>query len=142
MKHASERKVTVAEAIRELNSQLMEISKQLETDAHLRFSTRAVEVELTILFKVASEGGGLGRAGQWFLDTSNNAEQHSETKHKVKLVLSPNDLSGQSAALLSGVWGQSNVSAVGTRTADAVWSDPRGPQAIVRAGDYPKPPGT
>jgi hypothetical protein len=142
VKHASERKVTVAEAIRQLHSQLVEVSKQLETDAHLRFSTRAVEVELTILFKVASEGGEPGRAGQWFLDTSDNAEEHSETKHKVKLVLSPNDLSGQSDAFLSGLLGRSNVSAVGTRIADAVWPDSRGsPQAIVRNEDW-KPPGT
>lgn len=89
VKKALTTKVTIAEAVGELRSQLAEVSRQLAADEHHRFVTKNVEVELAITFKAASEGA----AGRWLLDTFDERQMAGGTKHKLKLMLELTDRS-------------------------------------------------
>ena len=78
--------VTVAEAIKQLRTQLAEAQRE-GAGKDLRFLTKSVEVELTMVFKTEVEGGVSVKA--WFLDVSGKGKSADETAHKVKLVLEP-----------------------------------------------------
>jgi Trypsin-co-occurring domain 2 len=78
--------VTVAAAIKELRAQL-EDAQQEGANKGLRFVAKSVELELGIVFRNETEGGGGVKA--WFVDVSGKAKAGNETAHKVKLVLEP-----------------------------------------------------
>lgn len=85
--------VTIAEAIKQLRTQLEDAQQQLaETQPQssgkgLHFLTKSVEVELAVVLKAETEGSvGLKT---WFVDTSVKAKDADERTHKVKLVLEP-----------------------------------------------------
>jgi hypothetical protein len=83
--------VTVAAAIKQLRAQLEE-AQQEGAGRDLRFVAASVELELGIVFRSETEGGGGVKA--WFLDISGKAKAGDETTHKVKLVLQPVDRDG------------------------------------------------
>jgi hypothetical protein len=85
--------VTVADAIKQLRTQLEEAQRE-GANKDLRFLANSVEVELAIVFKSESEGGGDVKA--WFLDVSGKARAANETTHRVKLVLEPVGRDGKS----------------------------------------------
>jgi len=85
--------VTVADAIKQLRAQIEDAQRE-GIGKDLRFLAKSVEVELTIVFKRETEGGGGVRA--WFLDISGKAKAADETTHKVKLVLELVDQDGKS----------------------------------------------
>lgn len=78
--------VTIAEAIKQLRTQLID-AQLAGKDAALQFWAKSVEVELSVVYKTAVEGGGGVKA--WFLDLSARASRGEESGHKVKLVLEP-----------------------------------------------------
>jgi hypothetical protein len=78
--------VTVADAIRQLRSQLEKAQLDAEGKA-LRFWAKTVEVELSITLKDDVEAGAGVKA--WFVDLSAKGSQGSETGHKVTLTLEP-----------------------------------------------------
>lgn len=88
-----EPRVTVAEAIRQLRSQLAEAATEGES-APIRFVPKSVEVELGITFSVESEAGGGFRLFS-LLDLSGKAKAANENAHKLKLTLEPVDAGGK-----------------------------------------------
>jgi hypothetical protein len=82
-----EARVTLAQAIRELRTQLVEAVKEGE-GAAIRFVPKSVDVELAIIFDAEVEAGG-GFKLFSLIDLSGKAKLGDETTHKVKLTLEP-----------------------------------------------------
>jgi hypothetical protein len=82
-----EAKVTVAQAIRELRSQIVEAVAEGQGST-IRFIAKSVEVELGITFEVEAEAGG-GFKLLSLIDLSGKAKASNENTHKVKLTLEP-----------------------------------------------------
>jgi hypothetical protein len=98
--------VPIATAIRELRAQL-EAAQMEGTGKALRFLAKSVEVELSIVYKSGTEGGGGFKA--WFLDLSAKATSGQESTHKLKLVLEPVGPDGTSVLVRDGMLEQSTA---------------------------------
>jgi hypothetical protein len=79
--------ITLADAIRELRTQLVEAAAGGE-GSPIRFVPKTAEVELGITFRVEAEAGG-GFKLFSLVDLSGKAKGGSESTHKVKLTLEP-----------------------------------------------------
>jgi hypothetical protein len=97
----TQNKVTVAEAIRELRTQLQTVSAEGAKEK-IRFLPKSVEVELNITFSVEAEAGG-GFKLWSLIDLSGKAKTGDESSHKVKLVLEPVGPDGKPALISSSV---------------------------------------
>jgi hypothetical protein len=82
-----EARVTLAQAIRELRSQLEEAATEGEGTA-IRFVPNSVEVELGITFSVEAEASG-GFKVLSLINLSGKAKTGDESTHNVKLMLAP-----------------------------------------------------
>jgi hypothetical protein len=80
-------KVTVADAVRELRSHLLEATNE-GVDQAIRFMPKSVEVELGITFSLEAEASG-GFKLWSLIDLSGKGKIGDESTHKVKLVLEP-----------------------------------------------------
>jgi hypothetical protein len=94
---SSDAKVTLAEAIRELRSQLLQATTEGQ-DSEIRFVPKSVEVELGITFTVGAEAGG-GVKVFSLVNLSGKASAENESAHKVKLTLEPVNRNGQPALI-------------------------------------------
>jgi hypothetical protein len=88
------REVTIAEAVEQLRVQLAEAQDRLakvqrlgDTGKDLRFLTKSVEVELSVVFKTEVEGTAGVKA--WFLNVSAKTKGGDEITHKLRLLLEP-----------------------------------------------------
>jgi hypothetical protein len=79
--------ITLAQAIRELRSQLTEAAREGE-GAGVRFVPKSVEVELGIVFEVEAEASGVLKLFS-HIDLSGRVKTSDENTHKVTLTLEP-----------------------------------------------------
>src|SRR5260370_29991617 len=93
-----EAQITLAQAIRELRTQLSEIALEAD-DASVRFIPKSVEVELSITFDVEGEVGG-GFKLLSLIDFSAKAKRGDTSAHRIKLTLEPIGADGKPYIIL------------------------------------------